>query len=284
MRHGAVALACALVVVTGPALSACSAASADSGSTASTTTPPTTGQSAAPTSAATTATPTATHSGPWSVVALGDSVPSGGGCDCTPYPERSATTLLSVDGEKWVATNDAVGGYTTSDVLEQLATKPDVAAHVADADVVEIEIGANDVGYDSSCGPSVGCYQPTIPTVQRNLDQIVSKVHELTKGRTVLVVLLDYWSVWLGGQYAEAQGDAYVEGAAAVTDNVNAVIKDTATRTGASYVDLRAAFKGPDYTYDETHYLAPDGDHPNAAGHQQIADALVGVVNEVLRP
>ncbi|GAB3056644.1 hypothetical protein GCM10027053_17520 [Intrasporangium mesophilum] len=217
-------------------------------------------------------------------MALGDSVPSGGGCDCTPYPQLSATSLVSADGENWVATNDAVGGYTTSDVLDQLATEPEVSAHVADADVVEIEIGANDVGYDSSCGPSVSCYQPTIPTVERNLDQIVSRVHELAKGRTVLVVLLDYWSVWLGGQYAQAQGDAYVEGAAAVTDNINAVIKDIAGRTGAAYVDLRAAFKGPDYTYDETHFLAPDGDHPNAAGHQQIADALVGVVNDILRP
>lgn len=217
-------------------------------------------------------------------MALGDSVPSGGGCDCTPYPQLSATSLVSADGEKWVATNDAVGGYTTSDVLDQLATEPEVSAHVADADVVEIEVGANDVGYDASCGPSVSCYQPTIPTVERNLDQIVSRVHDLAKGRTVLVVLLDYWSVWLGGQYAQAQGDAYVEGAAAVTDNVNAVIKDIAARTGAAYVDLRAAFKGPDYTYDETHFLAPDGDHPNAAGHQQIADALVGVVNDVLRP
>jgi len=29
----------------------------------------------------------------------------------------------------------------------------------------------------------------------------------------------------------------------------------TASRSHSSYVDLRAAFKGPNYTYDETHYL-----------------------------
>jgi hypothetical protein len=29
----------------------------------------------------------------------------------------------------------------------------------------------------------------------------------------VLVVLLDYWSVWLGGQYAAAHRDAYVAAA-----------------------------------------------------------------------
>jgi hypothetical protein len=52
-------------------------------------------------------------------------------------------------------------------------------------------------------------------------------------------------------------------------DEVNAVIKSTAAKTGSAYVDLRAAFKSPNYAYDETHYLSNDGDHPNAAGQLQ---------------
>jgi lysophospholipase L1-like esterase len=54
-----------------------------------------------------------------------------------------------------------------------------------------------------------------------------------------------------------------------------------ATASGCAYVDLRAAFKGPDYAY-ETHYLSDDGDHPNAAGHQQIATAAAGVLESAL--
>lgn len=54
---------------------------------------------------------------------------------------------------------------------------------------------------------------------------------------------------------------------------MNAAIKSTAAKSGSAYVDLRAAFKGPDYAYDETRYLSSDGDHPNAAGHEQIAAA-----------
>jgi lysophospholipase L1-like esterase len=38
----------------------------------------------------------------------------------------------------------------------------------------------------------------------------------------------------------------------------------------------------PNYAYDETRYLASDGDHPNAAGHEQIAAAVVDVVTETL--
>ena len=53
------------------------------------------------------------------------------------------------------ATNDAVGGFTSSDVVTQLRSDSDVMSNVAKADVVEIEIGANDVSYNRSCGTSV---------------------------------------------------------------------------------------------------------------------------------
>ena len=67
-----------------------------------------------------------------------------------------------------------------------------------------------------------------------------------------------------------------------MTDQVNDIIKSTAAKTGAAYVDLRAAFKGPNYAYDETRYLSNDGDHPNAAGHQQIATATEAVIEGAL--
>jgi acyl-CoA thioesterase-1 len=64
---------------------------------------------------------------------------------------------------------------------------------------------------------------------------------------------------------------------------VDAIIKAAAGETGSHYVDLRAAFDGPDYAYDETHYLASDGDHPNAAGHEEIAKAVSAVLAPELR-
>jgi lysophospholipase L1-like esterase len=185
-------------------------------------------------------------------------------------------------GQTVTAANDAVAGYTTSGVLHQLQSDTAVIDHVHAAAAVEIEIGANDVAHSRSCGANAGCYASKIPAIRTNLDAIVGRVHELTTSHKVLVVLLDYWSVWLGGQYAAAQGDAYVDAAAQVTDDVNTVIKSVAAKTGSAYVDLRAAFKGPDYAYDETHYLSNDGDHPNAAGHQRIATATQAVIESVL--
>ena len=218
----------------------------------------------------------------WSIVALGDSVPYGTNCDCTPYPPLTASGLTAKTGQTVTAANDAVPGYTTSNVLHQLQSDTAVIDHVRTADAVEIEVGANDVAYSQSCGTNVDCYTPEIPAIQTNLDAIVARVHELTSGHKVLVVLLDYWSVWLGGRYAAAKGEAYVDAAATVTDDVNAAIKSTAAKTDSAYVDLRAAFKGPDYAYDESHYLSNDGDHPNAAGHQQIADATQAVIETAL--
>lgn len=230
---------------------------------------------------------TATYSGAsgspaWHVVALGDSVPRGANCYCTPYPPLSAEGLAASSGRTVTATNDSVAGYTTSNVLRQLESDNSVIGHVRAADVVEIEVGANDVPYTSSCGTSADCYTPLIPTIEKNLSEIVGRVRDLTSGHKVLVVVLDYWSVWLGGQYAATQGEAYVNAAESVTDQVNSVIKSTAATSGSGYVDLRAAFKGPTYSYDETYYLSNDGDHPNAAGHKQIAAATDAVIEKAL--
>ena len=209
-------------------------------------------------------------------------MPFGTNCDCTPYPELTAAELTAAPEREVTASNDAVAGSTTEGLLRQITTDSDVTARVKKADVVEIEVGANDVGYSDTCGTSLECYTPNLPQLENNLEGIVVRVCELTAGRQVLIVLLDYWSVWLGGAYAAAKGEVYVTTAGELTDDVNTVIMSVAAHSSTAYVDLRAAFKGPDYSYDETHYLSDDGDHPNSAGHRQIATAAVEVIASTL--
>jgi lysophospholipase L1-like esterase len=221
-------------------------------------------------------------SGPHPIVALGDSVPSGAACGCTPYPQLSGSGLTALGVRDVSVDNHAVGGYTTEDVVEQLTDDTEVISDLKRSDLTEVEIGANDIGHSVKCGTSAPCYAPMIPEVENNLRTIVQRVHQLTAGHSSLVVLLDYWNVWLGGRYAQAKGQAYVAAAAAVTNDVSNAIKTVAEQTGSAYVDLRAAFKGPDYTEDETAFLASDGDHPNAAGHRLIASAVEQVVQAQL--
>ncbi len=169
-------------------------------------------------------------------------------------------------------------GYETGDVMTQLEHDANVIAHVEHSQAVMVEVGANDVGYSSACGTNVACYEDKLPEIKGNVQAIVTRIHQLTADHHVAVVLLDYWSVWLGGQYATAHGPAYVDAANAVTASVNDAIRAVAEANGSIYVDLRTAFRGPDHAWDETHLLAPDGDHPNAAGHERIAEATAQAI------
>src|SRR4249920_841866 len=96
VHHVVAAFACAILV------SGCSSAPA------ATSTPPSTGPTSTSPPSPSTSDP---HQHDWSIVALGDSVPHGTSCGCTPYPELSATSLTEQATREVTATNDAVGGF-----------------------------------------------------------------------------------------------------------------------------------------------------------------------------
>ena len=170
-----------------------------------------------------------------------------------------------------------MAGYTTDDVVKQLA-EPSVVQKVRAAAAVTIEIGANDVAHSTSCGNDTACYLADLPHVRANLEAIVSRVREIADGHVVAIVLLDYWSVWLGGEYAHEQGAAYVEAAEAVTTGINHTIESVATARHCTYVSLVRAFRGSRESRDETRLLASDGEHPNARGHRRIASAITATM------
>jgi lysophospholipase L1-like esterase len=263
-----------LVALTVPLALCCTSCSSDTASRSTDTTAPTTGS----TSPLDPAAIRAELARATAVTAIGDSVPYGTACNCTPYPQLTASDLTRFAGHPVSVSNDSMPGFQSSDVVSQLEDDPGVIAHVESSEVVLAEIGANDVAYSPSCGTNVSCYDAKLPSIEHNLDSIVERVHDLTRGHELTLLLLDYWSVWLGGQYAHAQGPAYVTAADEVTDHVDTAIREIAQSTGSVYVDLRTAFRGPNQSWDETHLLAPDGDHPDAEGHVRIARAIAYTV------
>jgi len=207
------------------------------------------------------------------LTALGDSVPYGTECKCIPFPRLTAADISHVARSSVKSMNDSVPGYTSEDVMDQLETNATVQFHVAVSQAVLVEVGANDVHYSAKCKTNVACYDRRLPRLQHNLGAIANRINRLTGGHVTLV-MLDYWNVWLGGRYAAAHGPAYVEASHEVTASVSDLIRRVARAHGGYWIDLRTAFRGPTDSFDETRLLASDGDHPNAAGHVRIEEAI----------
>ncbi len=246
--------------------------------TSPTTTTPTT--SAAATTPTTAPTSTAATSGPASLVALGDSVPAADTCDCTGFVERLGPLLQSATHRSWSVHNDAVSGYTSGDVLDDLQD-PDVRRDLSTADLVVVQVGANDLPLDQvgdpDCDPAAtsDCYAQTLDQLEGTLGEIVDGIRSVDQRPDLKIALLGYWNVTVDGQVAAAQGSAFVTASVALTEATNAVISDVAGRSGSVYVDTRTPFDGASGTRDATDDLLDDGDHPDDSGHELIATAVM---------
>lgn len=207
------------------------------------------------------------------VVGLGDSVPAGTACSCTSYVTLVAQRLAAVQHTHVAADSLAQPGLTTAALMAQLNTRY-AAAELADADLVIVTIGANDLEAARSCSPATsrGCYATPLRALAVAYPQVLVRLRQLMTRTGARILVTGYWNVFLDGAVARQQGGAYVANSDALTRAVNQVIAEAAAKNTAIYVDLFAPFKGGDR--DDTPLLAPDGDHPNAAGHRVIAVAI----------
>jgi lysophospholipase L1-like esterase len=228
--------------------------------------------------------PTATGSSPrprtpTRVVGLGDSVPAAAGCDCTSFVQLFGDDVGQHTGRPNHTDNYARNGLDTAGLLAQLED-PAVAGAVARADLVTVTIGANDLATARSdyvagtCGgrDGLGCFRTTLPSLRANLAAVLDRIRALAAGHPVGVRVTNYWNVFEAGAVAHKRyGDAFVRDSDQLTQEANAVICDAADRAGDVCVDLYTAFKRAAPGGDPTGLLAPDGDHPNQAGHALIA-------------
>jgi lysophospholipase L1-like esterase len=225
---------------------------------------------------------TAVSGGVHRVVALGDSVPSGAACSCDPFPTVYGRLLSRRTGVPVTVTNLAVSGLDTAGLLDQVH-QPEVARTVRRSDVILVTIGANDFAdrHDQVTGAGcpndamADCVSDELASMKAHLSQILATIFALRHGRPTSVLVTGYWNVFEDGQVAQgAFGTAGLQASLELTLAVNAAIKVVSTAAGADYVSLFEAFQRQGH--DISALLAPDGDHPDTAGHRLIARTLVG--------
>jgi lysophospholipase L1-like esterase len=236
---------------------------------------------------------------PLRYVSLGDSYSAGGGlarsvgpCGRTP----AAYPTLVADRQGLIASFHACNGATTADVLEEEQTPGagrQIDAVTADADVVSISIGGNDIGFrrvmtdcvvsaepctrlDDQVAADLAALGPRLVTVYRAIRQRAPRARLLVIGYPHLVV---------------DPAAAPPEGCAGMTvdenrwvrrggEAINTVVRDAALAVGALYVDAATAFAGheacaPEPWMEGVTFSVLASFHPNAAGHEQLA-RLVG--------
>jgi lysophospholipase L1-like esterase len=223
---------------------------------------------------------------PLTVVAFGDSVPAAATCACAGYVEQLGTWLQQTTHRTTLVHNDAIGGWTTADVENSLRSGPS-RTDLAHADLVIIEIGANDFDYGDvakpECfeDPTAPCWRAVLADMRTRLLRIVPEIRALDSDPDVRIAIAGYWNVTVDGKVGRALGPDFVTGSDVLTRQVNAAIADAASRTGSTYVDFYAPLKGEDGSRDPTDDLLADGDHPNQSGHTLLTRALITTLEDI---
>lgn len=214
------------------------------------------------------------------VLALGDSVPSGYACDCSPFPETYGSLLRSRRGAHVVVDNRAVGGLDTAGLIAQLHTR-DMEKAVRRSDVFLVTIGANDFGdhhrevVEGQCGErDPDCVSDELTALRGHLATVLATIRTLRGAQPTTVLTMGYWNVFQDGEVARrAVGEDGLQASLQLTRRANRVISSVSAAAGARYVDLYRPFEHSGR--DVTSLMAADGDHPDGAGHDLIARTLL---------
>ena len=190
-------------------------------------------------------------------VALGDSLTTGVGADTfnQSYSYIVAQKIVKPN-QQIVLTPFATPGYKSRDVLTQYVDK----AIQIQPDIITILIGVNDA---HGMTPSTKEFASTYGT-------IVASLRNNTKARVYLIAIPAIGSnnvLW----------QPYRVYYSSRTQQFNAIIKDTAKRNGAKYIDLYTATKP--YAATNTSYYSRDEFHPSAVGYAVWSKVIADDIN-----
>lgn len=215
------------------------------------------------------------------LVTLGDSLTVGDGDEAGGYPARLLEKITKTAPDSTM-TNLAQSGWTSGDLINT-QLEPAVAALQAAPDTAPklalVWIGSNDLFglYNYVCPEDYGndlarCEPESLELFAQNIETVLSSLH--ATGAKLYIALLDDQSKRPVMTNPQLRRDSYdritdddVSRMSVETSKYNAVIRQAAASHGATTVDFF------DTTIFETPAtLSEDGNHPNAAGYDAIAE------------
>lgn len=200
------------------------------------------------------------------LLVLGDSIGTGAGAT-TSY----AAELVERLGRPLDLRNLARNGWTTSDLLTALQEDPRFRGAVAEADLITVTIGGNDLlaarrAYlDGTCGGADGldCVRAAVADLGQRWDAIAAELRSLAPEAATIVTATIY------DPFAGVSPDA------AITQTLddyltqaNAAIRDRASAHGIAVAPVAESFAG------QADLISDDGIHPSDSGHARIADLV----------
>ncbi len=217
--------------------------------------------------------------GPLTAVGIGDSVMAGTHCGCAGPMAAYAGLLSQATGRRVNARSFGVNGATTTSVLAQITGDP-LRTALQHADIIVVIVGANDLNPDaarqSSGSCDASCYQPDVAAMGTHLGQVLDRLAAIDSASPHMILVTNYWDLFPEAGLARTGPEsAQLEWQEAITAAANAAIETQTLRHRDIYVDTVVPFRGTSGDDDPSPLLASDGDHPNAAGVQVLAKALV---------
>jgi hypothetical protein len=234
---------------------------------------------------------------PWSLVAVGDSIPYNSPDDCngcTGFVDRYAAAITQATGHPVAVQNlSEHTGLQTDGLLAELKTDSHRREALANADIIIVSIAYNDNpvnGNDDPCHAWTNdnwdwlkitptCTAAAAEKFQPKLASVYSQIVALRAGKPTIFRTINMYNDWIGGADGQTGKDTPPEATnptRALYDAWSGMICKAAEANGFGCADTYHAFNGPDGLKVAAGDLtaSKSNGHPSDKGNEVIARAL----------
>jgi CubicO group peptidase (beta-lactamase class C family)/lysophospholipase L1-like esterase len=228
---------------------------------------------------------------PWSLVAVGDSIPYNSPDDCygcTGFVDRYAAAITQATGHPVEVQNlSQHNGLRIDNLLDELKTDTGRREALASADIIIVSIAHNDTPWNDNNDPCDGpstdnidwskfsptCGAAAAEVFRPKFESAFAQIVALRAEKPTIFLTINAYNDWIGlpGVDISAEG---TEATQEVLDAWNAMICKAAQANSFTCADIYHAFNGPDGLTPAPDFIAADTVHPSDKGNEVIAQVL----------